>query len=87
MTKLQLATSSQQLENKPSVSTFQETLRSHNEGSDGVRPMASLMPQVNIDGSLDDLMLLRVWQNHVIWRAGVSVLTSEHISTDHRICF
>ena len=43
-------------------------------GEDDMRPMVSLMPPVNVEhGSFHDLLSARMWKNHVIWRAGVSV--------------
>ena len=63
-----------------------ETGRDEKPGEDDARPMSSLMPQVNVHGSsLHDLMSARVWRNHVIWRAGVSVLKIERISVKQ--CF
>lgn len=39
-----------------------------------LRPMASFMPAVNAErGFWHDLTSLRVWRNHIIWRAGVSL--------------
>ena len=84
---LQLATFSRQLDNKPSFSTFQGTLASHDEESDDARPMASFMPPVNAGGSLGGLASVRVWRNHLMWRAGASDLQSELISADHCFCF
>jgi len=43
-------------------------------GEDDMCPMVSLMPPVNPEhGSFHDLVSARMWGNHVIWRAGVSV--------------
>ena len=79
---------SQQLEKRPnaSKSAVQETStvpeRGHNgDGDDDARPLSSFLPQVNVRNSgLRDITSIRVWRNHVLWRAGVSVLNSEHIS-------
>jgi len=43
----------------------------HNGENDDARPMASLMPQVNVRGSLNDLVSVRVWRNNMMWRAGI----------------
>lgn len=44
---------------------------------DDMRPMASFLPQVNVENSgLRDLTSVRMWRNHVLWRAGVSFLQS-----------
>jgi hypothetical protein len=82
---LQLATFSRQLDNKPSLSTFQETLAHHDADGDDARPMASFMPEVNVEDSLGDLMSVRLWRNHVMWRAGASVLKSDRISAAYRV--
>ena len=79
----QQATSSHQLMTRPSASTLQGKSAFQDENDDA-RPMASFMPQ---EGSLDDLLSLRVWRSHVMWRAGASVLKSECIFADQRICF
>ena len=48
------------------------------EDSDDARPMSSFLPQVNVkNDGLRDLTSIRVWRNHVIWRAGVSELFSK----------
>jgi len=45
-------------------------------GEDDMRPMVSFMPPVDAEhGSFHDLVSARMWRNHVIWRAGVSVVT------------
>jgi len=45
-------------------------------GEDDMHPMVSLMPPVNVEhGSFHDLVSARMWGNHVIWRAGVSIAT------------
>jgi len=68
---------SSQLEKRPSVSksAVKETSGlpegEHDERGeeDDARPMSSFLPQVN--GGLRDLKSVRVWRNHVIWRAGI----------------
>lgn len=87
---------SPRLEKRPSVSGsaaqevsgLPERGRDESGEEDDERPMSSFLPQVNVKNSgLRDLMSLRVWRNHVLWRAGVSVLKGERISTNHRIFF
>ena len=74
-----------------------EDILEEKRGEDDMRPMVSLMPPVNVEhGSFHDLMSARMWGNHVIWRAGVSVVTisnanmppkeSSHPFSDHRGC-
>ena len=64
------------------TSVFPE--RGHGEEQEGEdeRPMVSLMPQVNTkgSGSLGDLASARVWRDHIVWRAGASILKTDHIS-------
>lgn len=72
---LPLEASSEQLEKRLSVARilFPKT------ESDDARPMASFMPQVNVEGSFRDRMSAHVWRNREIWRAGASVLTNKRI--------
>ncbi|KAF9788490.1 aquaporin-like protein [Thelephora terrestris] len=71
---------SQQLEKRPnaSKSVVQETSTIPERGqggegeSDDARPMSSFLPQVNVTNTgLRDIMSVRVWRNHVLWRAGI----------------
>lgn len=50
-------------------------------GDEGeMRPLASFMPGVNVEhGNLHDLMSVRVWRNHVLWRAGVSAVAISRV--------
>ena len=76
--------SSHQLEKRVGVpkTVVQETSvspergRDENEEEDELRPMASFMPSVSVErDGLRDLMSIRVWRNHIIWRAGVSLMS------------
>lgn len=66
-----------QLEERKSVSkavSIQDNQTSPEGGDNDERPMASFMPPVQIERStLHGLLSARVWRNHLIWRAGVSL--------------
>ena len=52
-----------------------EEVENEKRGEDDMRPLASLMPPVNIEhGNFHDLVSARMWQNHMIWRAGVGAV-------------
>ena len=59
------------------------------DGKDDVLPMASFVPQVNVEGSgsSSNLMSARAWRNHAVWRAGASILKSNRTSTNYRFLF
>ena len=89
MTSLQVG-SSQQLENISRAKILETVVfpeRGDDEG-DFVRPMASPMIQVNFEssGGLRDLWSARVWGNHLIWRAGASVLKASALQLTIVFC-
>ena len=58
-------------------SASSEEGREDREEEDDARPMSSFLPQVNVkDSGLRDLTSIRVWRNHILWRAGVGFLQS-----------
>ena len=64
------------------ASVFPEGGHSEEQEGDDEFPMVSLMPQVNSNGSggLGDLALARAWCDHIVWKAGASILKTDHIS-------
>ena len=54
------------------------------EGED-VRPMTSFMPEATERGLLHELTSARAWGNHVIWRAGVSLMSGSLEGKGERI--
>ena len=95
------ASSSRRLEGGRNVSktAAQETPASPQGGNDekgeedDVRPMASFIPPVDVERSiLHGLMSTHVWGNHILWRAGVSLVSQsleqrKHISFNRRTWF
>ena len=95
---LQKKDPSQRLEKRPSIpgAAIRETSANSDGGRDegaevdDARPMSSFLPQVNVKNrGIRDLLSVRVWRNHVIWRAGVSgvglKIQSTSVDIDQRI--